>query len=59
MAYEDYHVNADDVKLDGDPNIRRTVPPSPSGSGGLFIDSYGYISIDYDYVTDRRVNNGN
>lgn len=34
MAYEDYHVNADDVKLDGDPNIRRTVPPSPSGGGG-------------------------
>ena len=39
MAYEDYHVNADDVKLDGDPNIRRTVPPSPSGSGGGI--SYG------------------
>ena len=39
MAYEDYHVNADDVKLDGDPNIRRTVPPSPSSSGGGI--SYG------------------
>ena len=30
MAYEEYHINADDVKLDGDPNIQRTVPPSPS-----------------------------
>ena len=47
-----------EYRIKGNENLPYEPTPTPSGGNPLFVDSSGYISIDYDNV-DRRSNNGN